>query len=87
MSNKLPCGRCEKFWAIMKGNRDGSFTEQTRGHCLDRSIYPKDKPGNPVFPPGAKIEELPNNVAKIHVVHKDQVETSCNAATEKRGKK
>jgi len=84
MSNKLKCGDCENFWPIMKGTRDGSFIPQTRGHCLARSVYPKDKPGEHVFPPGARIKELPNNVAKVVVVHRNQVETSCNHANKKR---
>ena len=84
MANQLLCGKCEKFWAIQKGTRDGGFIPQSRGHCLARSVYPKNKPGNPVFPPGAKVEDLPNNVSKVFVVHQSQLEPSCKDAT-KRG--
>ena len=79
----MSCGKCENFWPIQKGLRGGGTVPQSRGHCLAHSVYPKDKPGDPVYPPGAKVEELPNNVAKLHVVHEDQVVTSCREATAK----
>lgn len=83
MANSLPCGECEHFWAIQKGVRGGTTTPQSRGHCLIHSVYPKNKPGNPVFPPGAKLKDIPGNVAKVKVVHKDNIELSCKDATPK----
>ena len=83
--NKVPCGQCEKFWAIQKGIRGGTTVPLSRGHCLARSRYPKEKPGNPVFPPGATIVDLPNNVADLVVVHKTEVISSCADVVPKKG--
>lgn len=85
--NRIPCGQCEKYWAIQKGLRGGATTPLTRGHCLARSLYPKNKPGNPVYPPGAKVVELPNNVAKLVVVHENQIVTTCQDVVPKGGTK
>ena len=83
MANSIKCGQCGYFWAIQKGVRGGTTIPQSRGHCLAKSVYPKNKPGNPVFPPGAKLEDLPNNVANVKIVHKDTLELSCKDAARK----
>jgi hypothetical protein len=47
---------------------------------LARSKYAKNKPGKPVYPPGAIIEDLPFNRHRIEVVNDDTVMPSCTAA-------
>jgi hypothetical protein len=87
MANSIKCGQCEHFWAIQKGVRGGTTIPQSRGHCVINSVYPKNKPGNPVFPPKAKLEDLPGNVARVKIVHKDTLELSCKNAVRKEASK
>ena len=83
MANKKPCGTCRFMWPLKKGKRGGGTITLTRGLCLKRTIFPKNRPGNHVYPPGAIIKDIPNNVAKTHVVRKEQVVTHCTLHQEK----
>lgn len=75
--NTNKCKECQFFWRLEKGKRKGGTIQLTRGHCLKRSVFPKNKPGNPVYPPGAIVEDLPHHQGKPHIVHEDDVVASC----------
>ena len=82
MANTIKCGDCIRYHEMRKPLRSGKgYTRLMRGHCLAKSIYAKDRPGNPVYPPGAKIETLPHNRHQIVVVRDENVESGCTDAT------
>jgi hypothetical protein len=77
MVNLKPCGTCEHYWAIEKGLKNGQRKTLIQGYCLDRSIFAENKPGNPVYPPKAKIEFRENAVHKIEIVMANEVRKHC----------
>ncbi len=86
MANTIPCGECTLYHAIVKPHRDGKgSTDTKKGHCLDRTVYAKNKAGNPVYPPGAKVADLPYNRHQI-VLHRDaEIVPHCTAAKKRKG--
>lgn len=83
MANKNPCGQCKYMWPLQKGQRGGQTRTLTRGYCLKRTIFPKNRPGKHVHPPGAIVKDTPNAVIKPYIVRKDQVIQHCTWFAEK----
>lgn len=80
MANTIACGDCPLYNPIKKPMRNGKgYIQLTRGHCLDRSIYAKGRPGNPVYPPRAHVKELPFNQHQLVIVRAEHVEPGCLA--------
>ena len=71
------CGDCQSFWPLQKGLKQGGTKPLQHGYCLKKTIFPKNKPGNPVYPPKATVQDLPYNRAKTHIVHTDDNATNC----------
>lgn len=71
------CGQCKFYWAVRKAERNKVPRKLHSGPCLKRSVYPKNRVGDNVFPPGAKLEVLPDMRAKIFMVHEDDTMTTC----------
>lgn len=83
MANKKTCGTCKFMWPLQKGKRGGGTVSLSRGHCLKRSVFPKNRPGKHVYPPGAIIKDTPNNVTIPFLVRQDQVVDHCTLHQEK----
>lgn len=82
MPNTIKCGQCALYAEQLKpqpGNKPPKSLR--RGHCLNRTIYAVNKPGKPVYPPGAKTTELPHGRHKIASVREDQLMAHCTAAS------
>ncbi len=80
MANEIPCEKCSLYFAIVKPHRNGKgSTDTKKGHCLDKTIYAKNKPGNPVYPPNAKTADLPYNRHVISLRRADEVVAHCTA--------
>ena len=84
MSNTIKCGKCTLYRPIKKPLRtkEGGFKTLPRGHCLDRTIYASNKPGDHVYPPRAKLKELPFGRHQITIVRADEVVPHCTAVKE-----
>jgi len=76
MSDK-ECGKCKYFYPLKKVDRKGGLRDLTRGYCLAKSVFAKNKPGKPVFPPGAVTKELPYGRSKPEIVMTTQVVKDC----------
>jgi len=85
MSNTIKCGNCILYHAIRKPLRtkEGGFKKLKRGHCLAQTVYASNKPGKHVYPPKAKVKELPFGRHIIFLVHEDQIIPHCTSAKEK----
>ena len=84
MPNTIPCGKCIRYAAQEKPQpKDKPPKQLHRGHCLARTIYAVNKPGKPVYPPGAKTAELPYGRHKIFSVRKTQLVPHCTNAVAK----
>jgi hypothetical protein len=77
MTDENICGACTHYHAILVPTGKGNTRETRQGHCLARTIYAKNKPGNPVFPLGAKTADLPYARHAVVVVRKDQKMPNC----------
>jgi len=82
-TNNKSCGSCKFMWPLQKGMRGGKTASLTRGHCLKRSVFPKNRPGNHVYPPGAILKDTKNNVTIPFLVRSDQVVEYCSYYEEK----
>lgn len=82
MSNKA-CKNCKFYWPLKKREKNGKVKDLNRGHCLKRSIFPKNKAGNPVYPPNAIIADTEYNLIKAHIVKNTDIVTSCSDYTDK----
>jgi len=72
------CGNCGHYYPLKKGQKGKEPQILKRAFCLARTIFPKDRPGNPVYPPEAKIEETANNMILSYVVReKDPQAARC----------
>jgi len=83
MANEIKCGDCAQYYAIQKPKPKGGFRTLNYGHCLARTVYAKGKPGKPVYPPGAKVADLPHNQHQVHVVRKGTVKPTCTTVQPK----
>jgi len=81
--NTKPCGTCTNYSAMEQGLRGGKRRILTQGYCLVHSIFAKNKPGNPVYPPRAKVQDLENAVHKLTIVSAYDVKKYCEAYKEK----
>ena len=77
MANTLQCKDCVLYYPQRRPLAGGKFRDLGYGHCLARSRYAKSKPGNPVYPPGAIIEEREHNQHKIEIVNPNTVVNGC----------
>jgi len=73
-----PCKNCKSFWALKKREKNGTMKDLNMGHCLKRSIFPAKKPGGPVYPPGAIIQDTQYNVGRACIVKDTDVISSCS---------
>jgi hypothetical protein len=71
------CGKCVHFCPIQIPTGAGTKRMTGQAHCLAKSIYAKNKPGDPVFPPGAKTADLQFARHQITVVRHDQRSPNC----------
>lgn len=83
MANNIPCGQCVFYHELRKPKTKGGYRSLHKGHCLDRTIYAKNKPGNIVYPPKAKLEDLPYQQHKIVLVREEQIMEHCTAAKQR----
>jgi len=83
MANKNPCGECKFMWPLQKGKRGGMVQKLARGYCLKRTIFPKNRPGKHVYPPGAIIKDTEHDRLKPYIVRKDQIVQHCTFFTNK----
>lgn len=74
---KQVCGDCTHFHAIRIPTGNGALRETAQAHCLARTIYAKNKPGNPIYPPGAKTAELPFAQHQVVIVRREQKAPDC----------
>lgn len=72
-----PCGTCGFYYAVRRVQKNAAPRKLHSGPCLKRSVYPKNRVGEHVFPPGAVLEDLPTMQAKVFMVHEDQIMTTC----------
>ena len=72
-----PCGTCKSYWAVRRAQKDKPPRKLHSGPCLKRSVYPKNRVGEHVFPPGAILEDLPSFQAKVFMVRETDVMASC----------
>jgi len=82
-TNTKTCGTCKFMWPLQKGKRGGDTVSLSRGHCLKRSIFPANRPGKHVYPPGAIVKDTPNAVIVPFIVREDQVVEYCTSYKEK----
>ena len=80
MANTIKCGQCMFFYELKKPKPKGGMRSLGYGHCLDRTVYAKGKPGNPVYPPGAKVADMPFDQHNVTVVKPMQLVPHCLAA-------
>jgi hypothetical protein len=80
MANTLPCGQCIHYAELRKPKDRGGYKSLRKGHCLDKTIFAKNKPGNHVYPPNAKVEDLPFQQHKITLVKEKEIILHCTAA-------
>ena len=82
MANTLMCGDCVHFNSIKKALRkkEGGIKELAMGHCLIKTVYASNKPGNPVYPPRAKTAELPYGRHNVCVVKSTEIVPGCSDA-------
>jgi hypothetical protein len=81
------CGECMYFYPIQIPTGTGSQRETDQAHCLAKSVYAKNKPGNPVFPPGAKTADLQFAQHQIVIVRRKQHSPNCMDYKKKGGPK
>ena len=79
MSNSLECKDCTNYYAQRRAVTSGKLRDLNYGHCLAKSKYAKNKPGNPVYPPGAVVVDLPYNVHDIHIVSPTDIHAGCTS--------
>jgi hypothetical protein len=87
MADEKICGNCLRFHPITIPTGKGGSKETVQGHCLAQSIYAKNRPGNPVFPPGAKTADRPYAQHQIVIVRKDQKSPECPDFKKRENKK
>ena len=79
MSLDIKCKECVHYHEIRKPlkKKEGGSKSVHKGHCLKRTIYASNKPGNPVYPPGAIVQVLPYGRHKINIVNEEQIVVGC----------
>jgi hypothetical protein len=84
MANTKPCGKCGLYHAIVKPHRNNKGVTDTRkGHCLDKTVYAKNKAGSPIYPARAKTADLEFGRHKIVLRRADEIQANCNAFEQK----
>jgi hypothetical protein len=83
MANTILCGQCIHYSELRKPKEKGGYKSLKKGHCLDQTVYAKNKPGKPVYPPNAKLEDLPFQQHKIVLVRETQIVLHCTAAKQR----
>lgn len=81
------CGDCAKFSVIKIATGKGVTKDSVHGHCLFKTIYAKNKPGNPVYPPGAKVEDREHAQHHVEIVRRTQVVPNCPGFSKKGDRK
>lgn len=76
MPNDKECQTCMKYWPLEKGLPKGT-KQLTRGYCLAKTIFPKNRVGDRVYPPRARIEDTPNDMIKAKIVRAKEIVPSC----------
>jgi len=83
MSNIKTCGTCKHMWCLKKGKRGGGTVDLSRGHCLKYTVFPKNRPGDYVLPPGAVVRDTPNDMIIPYLVRDNQIVPHCTHHEEK----
>jgi hypothetical protein len=82
----FPCSKCAKYWELRKPKRNGEgFTPLKKGYCLARTVFASNKPGENIYPPGARMADLPNGQHDVVIVRPDSLELSCTNAVPAKG--
>lgn len=74
-----PCEDCSLYWEIMRALAKGGQKKTGRGHCLARSVYASNAKGKPIYPPKAKVAELPYGHSKVIIVVGKNIDPSCES--------
>jgi hypothetical protein len=86
MANLKPCRACKLYHAIVKPHRNGKgHTDTKKGHCLDKTIYAKNKPGKPVYPARAKVKDLEFGRHEIVLRRDNEIVPHCTAFMARKG--
>ena len=80
MANTIKCGSCVRYYALQKTQHNKKPLDLQRGHCLARTVYASNKPGDHNYPAGAKTAELPFGNHKVYIVKPNQVVRACTHA-------
>jgi len=80
MPDTKECKTCKKYWPLERGLQEGT-KKLSRGYCLARTIFPKGRVGEHVYPPRARIEETKNDMIKAVIVRGKDVIPSCRDYT------
>lgn len=81
----MHCGDCEHFWEIKKTTKNRkAYIVTGRGYCLIHTVFAEGRPGNPVYPPKARVEELPDKRHKVKIIRNNHVETGCPHASKRK---
>jgi hypothetical protein len=72
-----PCGTCKHYWALRRAQKSGTPRKLKNGPCLKRSVYPKSRAKDQVYPPRAKFADLPNMTAEVYMVNEAEVISTC----------
>lgn len=83
MPNTTPCGKCQRYSELFRETKAGPRS-QHKGHCLQYTVYASNKPGQPVYPVGATVRDLPFGRHKIKLVREDVIIASCAFVKEKK---
>jgi hypothetical protein len=76
MAHDRECKTCKKYWPLEKGLKNGT-KQLSRGYCLARTIFPKGRVGERVYPPRARIEETENDMVKSVIVREGEIVAYC----------
>jgi len=82
MPNTLACGECTRYHQLERPQPGGRKSRNLHcGHCLDRTVYAVNKPGNHTYPAGAKTAKLPFGRHQLKLVQETEIVAGCIAAT------
>ncbi|RLI88007.1 MAG: hypothetical protein DRP01_00205 [Archaeoglobales archaeon] len=71
------CETCGHFWPLVKGLRGGKVKQLKQAYCLALTVFPSNRVGKHVYPPGAKIKDTPNAMIQAKIVRTDQIVPNC----------
>jgi hypothetical protein len=75
--NTEHCGKCKNYYVHFRRDNKGDKKELLTAHCLATTIYARNRPDNPVFPPGANLKDMPYGRHEVTIVRRDMVKLNC----------